>query len=426
VARSSRPTKPGAPHGKDLAWTATTNFGEGLPWTVLHQVSLEFLTAIGASKTQISSTSLLHLPGTFRFAWSPIVDLMGRKRTWIWVTQLLLGVGILAVSSIVPVARPGHLRAFWTVLTVIAFLSATHDIACDGFYLQALNKHDQALYSGVRGAAFRTAMWVGRSLLVVLAGLTAWFWSYAAAGALMLLVALVNAALMPRPPEHHPQDDAALEGGAPSGGLSSAAAKRWAFLAAYRTFLTQPNAVLVLSFMLVYRLGDIMMFAMSTPMLKDIGIGTAQRGVLASFQMVGFMTGSIVGGAVIARYGLARCLVPMTYIQNFAIPLYALLAYLKPGFWGVVPFIVVEQIASGVGTAASAVFIMQRCRSAFSASHFAFATSIVSLASTFSGYLSGPLNEALGHPRFFLATFVASIPGLVLVYFVPKTPVEPA
>ena len=410
---------------KNLLWTSTTNFGEGLPWSVLHQLSLEFLTAVGASKTQISSTSLLHLPGTFRFAWSPIVDLLGRKRTWVWVTQLVLGAGILAVASIVPLARPGHLRVFWTLLAAIAVVSATHDIACDGFYLQALDRHDQALYSGVRNAAFRIAMWVGRSLLVVLAGLTAWIWGYAAAGALMLLVALVNAVVMPRPPEHHPQDEAA-PAGQPLGELpGSAAAKRRAFLAAYRTFLTQPNAGLVLSFMLVYRLGDIMMFAMSTPMLKDIGIGTAARGVLASFQIFGFMAGAIVGGAVIARHGLARCIVPMTYVQNFAIPLYALLAFLKPGFWGVVPIAIIEQIASGVGTAASSVFIMQRCRSAFSASHYAFATSIVSLASTLSGFLSGPLNERLGHPLFFLAAFVASIPGLILVYFVPKTPVEP-
>src|SRR5581483_6234222 len=106
---------------------------------------------------------------------SPLVDLFGRKRTWVWVMQLLLGIGILGVAAVTPAAHPDSLGVFWRVLTVLAVISVTHDIACDGFYLQALDKHDQALYSGVRGASFRIAMWVGKSLLVVLAGLTTWF-----------------------------------------------------------------------------------------------------------------------------------------------------------------------------------------------------------------------------------------------------------
>jgi MFS transporter, PAT family, beta-lactamase induction signal transducer AmpG len=178
--------------------------------------------------------------------------------------------------------------------------------------------------------------------------------------------------------------------------------------------------------MFVHRLGDIMMFAMATPMLKDIGIGTTVRGILTTFSTIGFMVGSILGGASIARWGLARCLVPMTFFQNLAIPLYIGLAAFKPGFWGVLPIVVAEQFASGIGTAANSVFLMQRCRAAFSAAHYAFATSVVSVAITVSGYASGPLNEALGHPLFFTVAFMASWPSLILVFFVPKTPIEPA
>ena len=377
----------------------------------MHQMAMEFLTAIGASKTQISATSLLHLSGLLKFAWSPVVDLFGRKRTWVWVIQIALGLCMLSISVL---ASSRSLQAFWAMLIVLSALLATHDTACDGFYLQALDKREQALFSGVRSAAYRIAMWVGKSVLVVLAGLTSWFWGFAAAGALMLVVAGVNAAVMPRPPERHAQD--VLAGGHHT--------RRWAFLAAYKSFLTQPQAALVLSFMFLHRLGDIMMFAMATPMLKDIGLDTTRRGVLTSFSTVGFMGGSILGGALIARLGLVRCLVPMTYIQNLSIPLYVVLAVAKPGFWGVVPVVVLEQLASGLGTAANSVFLMQRCRGAFSASHFAFATTVVSLASTLSGFFSGPLNQRLGHPLFFTAAFVASVPALILVLFVPRTPVD--
>jgi PAT family beta-lactamase induction signal transducer AmpG len=116
----------------------------------------------------------------------------------------------------------------------------------------------------------------------------------------------------------------------------------------------------------------------------------------------------------------------MTFLQNLAIPLYIVMAVTRPRFYAVVPFIVAEQFAAGIGAAAHVVFLMQRCRAAFSASHYAFATAIVSVASTFSGAISGPLNERLGHPLFFTVAFIASWPSLVLVLLVPKTSIEKA
>src|SRR6185295_837016 len=96
---SSPPSTPSEPapstrrSRRTLLWTSSAYFGEGLPWSVLHQMATEYLTAIGASKTQTSSTSLLHLAVTFKFAWSPLVDLFGRLRTWVIVLQLVLGAG---------------------------------------------------------------------------------------------------------------------------------------------------------------------------------------------------------------------------------------------------------------------------------------------------------------------------------------------
>ncbi|MBC8132096.1 MAG: MFS transporter, partial [Deltaproteobacteria bacterium] len=162
-----------------LLWISSTYFGEGLPWSFLHQMATEYLTATGASKTQISATSWLHLAVTFKFIWSPVVDLFGRKRTWVILMQFLLGLGMFAIALVVP--RGGQ-TIFWLMLGALAIMHATHDIACDGFYLQALDKQRQALFSGVRTAAFRAAMIAGSSGLVVLAGQTNWFWGFGAAG----------------------------------------------------------------------------------------------------------------------------------------------------------------------------------------------------------------------------------------------------
>lgn len=392
---------------RTLLWTSSSYFGEGLPWSVLHQLATEFLTASGASKTQISSTSLFHFAVTLKFLWSPVVDLFGTQRRWLLQAQVVLGIGMLITALIVAGGNPA---LFWLVLALLSVVHATHDIACDGFYLSALGERDRALFSGVRNAAYRAATIVGSSVLVVLAGRTSWTLAFASAGALMLLVAVLNARLLPHPAEPR----------------RAAGQDRNAFAMAYRSFLRQPQAGRVLAFLFFYRLGDIMMFAMAKPLLKEIGVGTTERGVLNGAGIVISVLGSLAGGALLARQGLARWLVPMTYLQSFAIPLYIVLAAARPGLPLISAIVLLEQLASGIGAAAHAVFLMQRTSRSFTASHFAFATAVVSVGSTLSGFASGPLDEALGHPAFFTLAFVASWPSLVLAHFVPKAAVPKA
>ena len=399
---------------KNLLWTSTTYFGEGLPWSFLHQMALEFLTQIGASNTAVGMTSAFHFATMLKFVWSPIVDLFGRLRTWVWMMQIILAGGMFVVAAI---ALRGNSAPFWIGLSVLAILLATHDIACDGFYLQALDRPGQALYAGTRIAAFQVAKIVGSSGLVVLAGATNWQLGFAAAGVLMLLTAATNRGVMPKPTEQHPAEALPHAGGV---------AKARAFGEAYRTFLTQPNAVLVLSFLLFYRVGDIMMFGMSKPFLRDIGIDTKHRGLLNGFSITASILGAIVGGAIISRKGLARCLTPMAFLQNLAIPLYIVMAIVKPKFSGVIPIVLAEQFVAGIGQTAFSVFQMQRCRADFSAAHFAFVTSIVAAVASLSGIFAGPLSTRTGWPLFFTLCFVASLPSLVLVFFVPKTPIESA
>jgi len=239
-----------------------------------------------------------------------------------------------------------------------------------------------------------------------------WVLAFGVAGACMLATALANQAIMPRPAD---RPDA-----------EKAGPKAHAFWSAYRTFLAQPKALLVLSFMFFYRLGDIMMFAMSKPLLRDIGIDLGHRGVLNGLGTAIGIVGALIGGGLIARRGLKQMLIPILYLQNLAIPIYIGLAVAKPPFSIVLPMYLVEQLVAGIGAAAQTVFLMQRVRGGFSASHYAFATAIVSLGSTLSGYASGPLNQHFGHPIFFTLAFVASWPALALVWFVPRTPVEAA
>ena len=399
---------------KDLLWSSTTYFGEGLPWSFLHQMALEFLVSIGASNTAGAMTSGLHAATLLKFLWSPIVDLFGRLRTWVWVMQIVLGLGMFGVAAI---SGHGNSWMLWVGLGALAIMLATHDIACDGFYLQALDRKGQALYAGTRIGAYRLATIVGSSFLVVLAARRGWRVGFGAAGVLMFLTAAINRFVMPRPPERHPEAARPHAGGR---------AKARAFGEAFRTFVQQPKAALVLAFLVVYRLGDIMMFGQAKFLLRDIGIDTAHRGMLNGYSTVAQILGAIVGGAIISRKGLARCLTPMAFLQNLSIPLYVGLAIVKPRFAGVLPVALVEQFVAGVGATAFSVFQMQRCRADFSAAHFAFITSIVGGVSLLFGILAGPLASWAGWPLFFTLCFLASAPSLVMVFFVPKTPIEAA
>ena len=397
-----------------LLWTSTSYFGEGLPWSFLHQMVTEFLTQIRASNTQISSTSLLHLAVTFKFLWSPLIDLFGRLRTWMVALQIILGIGMIVVGA---VASPNALPLFWTLLVIVAVIHATHDIACDGFYLKGLNRHDQALYSGVRTAAYRLAMLVGSGALVFLAAKAGWHVGFGTCGLVMIAIGLINSVVLPHPPGDNAKDRRRER-------AASTQMTAVDFVEAFKTFLTQPQAVRVISFMFLYRLGDIMMGAMSKPMLRDIGVDLPSRALLNTVGILSFIGASLLGGAVIARRGFDRCFVPMTYIQNLTILLYVFLAAVAPPFPVVLAIVLIEQFASGIGNAAHVVFLMRRTRSAFSASHYAFATAVVSLGSTVSGFLSGPLNTKVGHVWFFACAFLASVPGLILVLFVPRGDVD--
>jgi PAT family beta-lactamase induction signal transducer AmpG len=405
-----------------LPWVASSYFAEGLPYSIVHQISAQLFTALGASLPAIGLTALYGLAWNLKFLWGPLVDRRGTGRGWVVGTELLLGVLVVLVGF--PAAR-GDLAVVARALVAVAVLAALHDVAVDGLYLRALGKGAQAALSGPRVAAYRAALLVGNGALVALAGRTTWLHGFAAAGLILLGLGALHLVLLPRAPRVEPGPH-----GVPAhpGGPNRASAGEVrdrdgagspAFLRAFTSFLEQPRVGATLAFVLLYRAGDALMFAMSTPLLKDLGLGTAERGVLAGFSTAASIAGSMIGGAVIARVGLARTLVPIAALQSAAIPLYAWMAWARPGLDGVRAVVIAEQLAAGVGTSAFVVFLMRRCAGAYKASHFALLSALMSLATTVAGSGSGYLAERAGFTAFFVIAFTASLPGVALARRVP-------
>jgi len=384
-----------------LPWVLSSYFAEGLPYSIVHQVSAQYFTAMGTSLTAVGLTSLYGLAWNLKFVWSPLVDRWGTLRRWLLATEILLGivVGLIALP-----AGQGGLGLVAGVMVGVSVLAATHDIAVDGFYLSALDKRRQAALSGLRVAAYRGAMLVGNGLLVKLAGRVSWLACFVVAGVMMLLLALFHAVMLP----------------APASPPAEVAQKKLGFVAAFTSFLAQPGAMLSLPFILLYRAGDALMFAMNAPFQKTLGLGTEARGDLGVYSTLASIGGAIVGGAIVARFDLKRTLAPIAILQSIAILLYVGLALVLPARPLIDAVVVAEQIAAGIGTAAFMVFLMRRSAGEHKASHFAMASALMSVATTIAGTVSGVLAERVGFVGFFALAFALSLPGVVLSFFVPK------
>jgi PAT family beta-lactamase induction signal transducer AmpG len=393
-------TMPRAPRRLLTAlWATTTYFAEGLPYSIVHQISSQFFTAAGASLQTIGLTSLYGLAWNLKFIWSPFVDTVSTKKHWLVRLEILLAI---AVALLFWPSLNFNLALAAKIFLVIAFIAATHDIAIDGYYIQSLNNTDQAAFSGLRVAAYRVALLVGNGALVVLAGMVSWQACFLTGATIMGLLALWHHLVLPKAP-------------ASPNTLDLSTVRE-----AFGSYLRQPYIVMVLGFILTFRAGDAMMFAMATPLLRNLGYDTAMRGFLSG--TIGTLTGiggALIGGAIISQYGLRRCFFPFTLIQSLSIPAYAGMAYAEPGLFWVAAVIAFEQLAAGVGTAVLMVFLMQRCSQNFQATHFAIGSALMSVAATLAGSASGFIADKVGFTIFFLLAFIISWPGVILAWFMP-------
>ncbi|WP_437716950.1 MFS transporter [Sorangium sp. So ce448] len=385
-------------------WISSTYFAEGLPYAIAHKVAGEFFTAAGASLEIIGLTSLYGLPWNLKFLWSPLVDLHGSPRRWLVAVEIALAAIVLGLAA---AADSGAIWLVAALFGAVAVAAATHDIAVDGFYLQALDKDAQAAFSGLRVGAYRLALLAG-ALLVAFAGWASFGAAFAVAAGGLALLAIGHAAGLPRP------------AATPGAGAAPGTTGLRRYIEPFRVYLRQPQIASSLAFILCYRAGDALMFAMSSPLLKSLGLDTAARGNVGGVGTVASIAGSILGGVIIKRWGLARTIFPIALVQSLAILLYVALAWARPALPWVVALVTLEQLAAGVGTAVLAVFLMRRCVDGYKSSHFAIGSALMSVSATFAGSASGYLAASAGFTAFFAIAFAASIPGVVLSRLVPR------
>lgn len=393
------------------AWIPTLYFAQGLPYVAVMTISVIMYKRLGISNTDIALyTGWLYLPWVIKPFWSPLVDLVRTKRWWVLFMQLLIALTLACVAFLIPgpMFFQGTLAVFW----LMAFASATHDIAADGFYMIALTEHDQAFYVGIRSTFYRVATVVGQGVLVILAGVLedssgnvpwAWAVTFLALSAFFFAVAVYHCWALPR------QQAPVLE--------KQEKEQKASWLTVFRTFFTKPHVVAAIVFMLLYRLPEAQMVKLIGPFLLDphsaggMGMTTAQVGVAyGTVGIIGLTVGGIVGGIVAALWGLKRCLLPMAWSMSLTCaPILLLSLVPAPHLWLINLCVVVEQFGYGFGFTAYMLYLIYFSEGPYKTAHYAICTGFMALSMMLPGMAAGWLQETLGYPGFFTWTMVCCI-----------------
>jgi len=405
------------------AWVPSLYFAEGIPYVIVMIVSVTLYKRLGVSNTEIALyTSWLYLPWVIKPLWSPVVDLLKTRRAWIVSMQLLIGAGLAGVALTLP--GEDFLRWSLAFLWLLAFSSATHDIAADGFYMLGLDPRRQAWFVGVRSTFYRLAMITGQGLLVMLAGHLetrtgnvplAWSLTFYLLAALFVGFGAWHQAMLPRPAADRRRPNATLAG------LFTG------FLETFASFFRKPGIVAILAFLLLFRFAEAQLAKMASPFLLDppaeggLGLGTTEVGFVYGTVGVLMLTlGGLAGGFLAARNGLKFWLWWMVAAINLPNAVYILLAWAQPeAYWLINAAVGVEQFGYGFGFTAYMLYMIHVAEGEHETAHFAICTGFMALGMMLPGMFSGWLQELLGYRHFFVWVLLATLPSFAAAYFIP-------
>jgi PAT family beta-lactamase induction signal transducer AmpG len=404
-------------------WIPTLYVAEGLPYALAISVSVVLYKNLGVSNSAIAFyTSWLYLPWVIKPLWSPAVDLLKTRRWWIWVMQLLLGGGLAGVALTIP--APHFFQLTLAFFWLLAFSSATHDIAADGFYMLALTEHDQAFFSGIRSTFYRVAMICGQGGLVILAGTIhartgsfalAWSMAFALGAGIFLCLGVYHRLVLPRPAFDQP-------------GMAGPAQNFFAeFFKTFGAFFRKPKIAAILLFLLLYRLGEAQLVKMVQPFLLDprgqggLGLTDDQVGLAyGTAGIIALMLGGLIGGFVVARHGLKFWLWPMLLAIHLPDAVFVWLAYTQPeNIFAIGTGVAIEQFGYGFGFTAFMLYMIYIARGEHQTAHYAICTGFMALGMMLPGMWSGWLQEHLGYQHFFVWVLLATIPSFIVALRIP-------
>lgn len=386
------------------SWVSTLYFAEALPYMVVMALSTIMYTNMGLSNTELALyTSWLYLPWVIKPLWSPLVDSIRTKRWWIIAMQVLVGASLAGVALTLQTEwwLQLSLAFFW----LMAFSSATHDIAADGFYIIGLTEKEQAFYVGWRSTFYRIGTIFCQGGLVVLAGVlqkghsmsVAWAMTMALAGVIMLALALWHSKVLKvSKVSKVSKDFRVFKVLVP-------------FIDTLRVFFSKKGVLPALLFMLLFRFPEAQLAKMAQPFmlrgLEEGGLGLSTETVGLAYGTIGviaLLAGGILGGWLVSRNGLKRWWWPMIAAISLPDAVYIYLAMAQPtSLWIIDTCVAVEQFGYGFGFTAYMLFLVYFSKGDRSTSVFSICTALQALGMMLPGMMAGYLADQWGFATFF-------------------------
>ena len=447
-------------HISPWAWVPTLYFTEGIPYFLVNSISVMLFAKMGVPNGQLSFfTTLLYFPWFLKGLWSPFVDILRTKRWWIITMQALMTTLCILLTLTLPspaaetvAAKTTPVGTFtWTLVffIIMAFASATHDIAADGYYMLAHDTKSQAGFIGIRSTFYRIAAVFSQGVLVYIAGYMenqtgdipqSWQVTLGIASIILLCVTLYHCFFMPRPQEDAPREVKDYSGAARE------------LKESFKTFFTKKGVWLAIGFMLLYRLSEGFLVKLCQPFLVDpikeeistgvtnitlfhkvlftfshpvhvgggLELSTDLIGILyGTIGVIGLLAGGILGGMFIARFSLRRSLWLMAAALTLPSFVYCYLSMAQPQDpWIIGTMVSFEQFGYGFGFTAYMMYMMHFSEGPYKTSHYAICTAFMALSMMIPGFVAGFIEETVGYTAFFWIANACSITTFVITYFV--------
>lgn len=403
-------------------WIPTLYFAEGLPYMAVMTISTVMYKCLGIGNTEIAFyTAWLYLPWVIKPFWSPFVDIIRSKRWWVLAMQWAIAIAMASIAFALPAS--GFFQATLALFWLMAFASATHDIAADGFYMLALTEHQQSLFVGIRSLFYRISMVVGQGVLVVVAAFVSDAWAQPKAGwivvfgiiaAFFALVASYHSFALPRPAAD------AMRSPRSRGEVLRE------FTETFVAFFRKPQVGVALTFMLLYRLPEAQLVKMITPFMLDptesggLGLTPDQVGlVYGTIGVIGLMLGGIVGGVAAARRGLRYWLHPMAWSMSLTCLTFVYLAVAQPSaIWEIYLCVFVEQFGYGFGFTAYMLYLIYFSAGRFKTAHYSICTGFMALGMMLPGMAAGWITDHFSYVAFFIWTMICCVATIGVCYLI--------
>ncbi|HYH96528.1 MAG TPA: AmpG family muropeptide MFS transporter [Hyalangium sp.] len=399
-------------------------FSSGLPLYLTGSTLAAWMTNEGVSLKTIGIFSLVGTSYTFKFAWAPLMDryfppFLGRRRGWLVVTQVLLAGGLVAMGQVNPRTDAVVMAA---LAALVAFLSASQDIVADAYRTDLLTEAERPLGVTTFTLGYRLGMIFAMAIALTLSDIVGWKYSYVVMGSLMSVG--IIATLLAREPEVTQRPRSLVTAvvypfldffGRYQRALPATVNPVLGFFKRYQV------PILILLFIVLFRVGDAIAFRMTTPFVLKLGFTNTQLGVIQKGVGMGAaITGAVVGGLLVVKLGLRWSLLLFGSAQALTN-----LFYIGLHARGVDPYFLAltvgaDNFAGGMGSAAITVFLTALCNKKFSATQYALLSSLGAVPMQLLGVFSGFLAESLSWPTFFAFTTFAMAPALLVLLLIPR------